>query len=174
MDKNQGTDLKNMGRSNTRRCKDGRAPQAHQTLWIPGEAQADLDEEEVVLRRLEGQNPNMHVAKWCTFHYEIKKDPKGHLFVFGIGDEDMGTLKAKSMRMSYAFTSLIIRPKVEKEAEAGPSEDSLVKDPLPTQFKPTVEDVEPEKMAIDDLQQENSEEPKETTPSPLSEERMVE
>ncbi|CAH1106680.1 unnamed protein product [Psylliodes chrysocephalus] len=102
------------------------------SLWIPGEAQADLDEKKVVLRRLEGQNPNLHLAKWCTFHHEIKKDPRGHLFAFGIGDEDMGTLKAKSMRMSYAFISLIIRPKVEKEAEPGPSEDSLVKDSLPT------------------------------------------
>ncbi|CAH1101872.1 unnamed protein product [Psylliodes chrysocephalus] len=61
------------------------------SLWIPGKAQADLDEKEVVLR----QNPNLHVAKWCTFHHEIKKDPKGHLFGFGIGNEEMGTLKAK-------------------------------------------------------------------------------
>ncbi|CAH1098863.1 unnamed protein product [Psylliodes chrysocephalus] len=90
------------------------------SLWILGEAQADLDQKEVVLRRVEGQNPNLHVTKWGTFHHEIKKDPKGHLF-FGIGDEDMGTLKAKSMRMIYAFTSLTIRPKVEKKTEAGPS-----------------------------------------------------
>ncbi|CAH1098598.1 unnamed protein product [Psylliodes chrysocephalus] len=86
-----------------------------------GEAQADLDEKEVVLRRLKGQNSNLHVAKSCTFYHESKKDPKGHLFVFGIGDEDMGTLKAKSMRISYAFFSLIIRPKVKKEAEGGPT-----------------------------------------------------
>ncbi|CAH1105879.1 unnamed protein product [Psylliodes chrysocephalus] len=34
------------------------------SFWVPGEAQADLDEKEVVLRRLEGQNPNLQVAKW--------------------------------------------------------------------------------------------------------------
>ncbi|CAH1099295.1 unnamed protein product [Psylliodes chrysocephalus] len=33
------------------------------SLWIPGEAQADLDEKEIILRRLERQNPNLHVAK---------------------------------------------------------------------------------------------------------------
>ncbi|CAH1110440.1 unnamed protein product [Psylliodes chrysocephalus] len=33
------------------------------TLWIPGEAQADLDEKEVVLRRLKEQNTTLHVAK---------------------------------------------------------------------------------------------------------------
>ncbi|CAH1109635.1 unnamed protein product [Psylliodes chrysocephalus] len=139
------------------------------SLWIQGEEKADLDEKKVVLRRLEGQNPNLHVAKWCTFHHEIKKDSKGHLF--NIGDEDMGTLKAKSIRMSYEFTSLIIRPMVEKEAEAGPSKDSLINYPLSPQFKPTMEDVEQEEMAIDDLQQENSEEPQETNRGPGSNKR---
>ncbi|CAH1109518.1 unnamed protein product [Psylliodes chrysocephalus] len=96
------------------------------SLWIPGEAQADLDEKQVVFRRLEGQNPILHVAKLCTFYHEIKKDPKGHLFIFGIGDEDKETLKAKSMRTSYALTALTIRPKVKK---ARPREDCLIKDP---------------------------------------------
>ncbi|CAH1109482.1 unnamed protein product [Psylliodes chrysocephalus] len=90
------------------------------SLWIPEEAPTDLDEKEIVLRRLEGQNPNLHVAKWCTFHHETKKDPKGNLFVFGIRDEDVGSLKVKSMRVSFVFTSsLTIRP----NAEAGPSEE---------------------------------------------------
>ncbi|CAH1104387.1 unnamed protein product [Psylliodes chrysocephalus] len=63
------------------------------SLWIPGEAQADLNEKDVVLRRLERQNPKLYVPKWCTFHHETTIDPKGQLFVFV--DEDMKTLKAK-------------------------------------------------------------------------------
>ncbi|CAH1100892.1 unnamed protein product [Psylliodes chrysocephalus] len=33
------------------------------SFWFPGEAQVDFEKKEVVIRRLEGKNPNLHVAK---------------------------------------------------------------------------------------------------------------
>ncbi|CAH1107877.1 unnamed protein product [Psylliodes chrysocephalus] len=110
---------------------DGLPKLTKSSLWVPGEAQEDLEKKEIVLRRLEAQNPNLNVAKWCIFHHEAKVYPEGHLFVFGIGDEDMETLKAKSMRMSYGFTSLNVRSKLEKETVARTREESSVGDPPP-------------------------------------------
>ncbi|CAG9833997.1 unnamed protein product [Diabrotica balteata] len=79
------------------------------SLWIPEDGTTTSDDPERVLLRLTAQNPDVAVARWCTFHREVKKDPNGHLFVFGIGDEDMDVLRKREMRLSYAFTSLTLK-----------------------------------------------------------------
>lgn len=93
------------------------------TLWIPVEAESDHEEKEVVVSRLAGQNPAVSVRRWCLFHHEAKENPRGLLLVFGIGDEDIKTLRARSMRLHYLFQSLALKIKPEKpagEEEAGP------------------------------------------------------
>ncbi|XP_072375605.1 uncharacterized protein [Diabrotica undecimpunctata] len=84
------------------------------SLWIPEDAISTSDDPERVLRRLAAQNPDMAVARWCTFHHEVKKDPKGHLFVFGIGDDDMVVLRKRAMRLSCTFTSLYLKTSTSK------------------------------------------------------------
>uniref|UniRef100_A0A6P7GN39 Uncharacterized protein LOC114340832 n=1 Tax=Diabrotica virgifera virgifera TaxID=50390 RepID=A0A6P7GN39_DIAVI len=84
------------------------------SVWISEDVTNTSDDTKRVLRRLTAQNPDMSVARWCTFHHEAKTDPNGHLFVFGIGDEDMAVLKKRAMRLSYAFTSLTLKASKQK------------------------------------------------------------
>lgn len=95
------------------------------TLWIPVEAESDFEEKEVVVRRLAAQNPALGIGRWCIFHHEAKDDPKGHLLVFGIGDEAMETLRTRSMRVNYIFQSLTLKVKPDKLAEQASAEASL-------------------------------------------------
>lgn len=91
-------------------------------LWIPVEPESDREEKEVVVSRLAGQNPTVNVRRWCLFHHEAKEDPRGLLLVFGIGDEDIQILRARSMRLHYLFQSLVLKIKPEKPTneEVGP------------------------------------------------------
>lgn len=92
------------------------------TLWVPGEEKSELEGKEVVLRRLAGQNPHLSVKRWCLFHHETRQKPtKGHVLVFGVGEEDVLTLKQRSSRLSYGFTSLTIKFKTEARKEEEPT-----------------------------------------------------
>ncbi|CAG9831404.1 unnamed protein product [Diabrotica balteata] len=84
------------------------------SLWIPGDANHTSNDPERGLQRLTAQNPDMAIARWCNFHHEVKKDPKGHLFVFGIGDDEMAVLRKRAMRLSYTFTSLTLKASANK------------------------------------------------------------
>lgn len=106
------------------------------TLWIPLEAESDHEEKEVVVRRLAGQNPMLSVGKWCVFHHEAKVEPRGHLLVFGIGDEDMETLRARSMRVNYIFQSLTLKARPDRPAEQVDAEVP------PTNVQPPLEEHE--------------------------------
>ncbi|XP_074033088.1 uncharacterized protein [Leptinotarsa decemlineata] len=145
------------------------------SLWIPEDVHKTTSgEKKRVLGRLKAQNPDLKVARWCTFHHEVKMNPQGHLFVFLIGDDDMAVLKKKSMRVSYAFTSLTIRA-TEKETE-GTSED-----PRSLEVEPPKVDIDPkatmgpgkeveasEQMTVDDL----TEEAPKNSEAPLAGEQM--
>ncbi|XP_074026450.1 uncharacterized protein [Leptinotarsa decemlineata] len=147
------------------------------SLWIPEDVHKTTSgEKERVLGRLKAQNPDLKVARWCTFHHEVKMNPQGHLFVFGIGDEDMVVLKKKSMRLSYAFTSLTIRATI-KETE------STSEDPKSSEVEPPKVDIDPkatmgpekeveasEQMTFDDLTEEAPKNSEAT--SPLAGEQM--
>jgi len=92
------------------------------TLWVPGEEKSELEGKEAVLRRLAGQNPHLSVKRWCLFHHETRVKPaKGHVLVFGVGEEDVLTLKQRSSRLSYGFTSLTIKFKTEARKEEEPT-----------------------------------------------------
>lgn len=93
------------------------------SLWIPLEADTAHGEREIVLRRLAAQNPALNISKWCLFHHEAKQDPKGHILIFGIGDEDMKALRLKAMRLNYMFTSLALRAKPGKSGDVGPDSE---------------------------------------------------
>lgn len=58
------------------------------SLWIPSRPKRSLEEKGEMLRRLCGQNADLKTSKWCSFHYEGKPELPGHLFIFGIGDDD--------------------------------------------------------------------------------------
>lgn len=62
-------------------------------LWIPNTTERSLEENEVELHRLGGQNPDLKIPKWWTFYYEGKTKPPEHFFVFGAGVEDLASLK---------------------------------------------------------------------------------
>lgn len=128
-----------------------------------------------MLGRLRAQNPDLAVARWCVFHYEVKESPQGHLVVFGVGDEDVAVLKRRLMRVNYAFTSLSLRlTKTREENTSGDPRPSGVEPPM-VETKPEVtmgtgKGVEAsEEMLLDDLKEVQT---RSASVSSLTEEQM--
>ncbi|VEN51786.1 unnamed protein product [Callosobruchus maculatus] len=87
------------------------------TLWIPVEADHPLEEVDLVVRRLDGHNPQVAIRSWSIFHHEVTNNTRGcgHLLVFGIGNRDLETLRENAMKLNYQFQSLYLKVKEVKE-----------------------------------------------------------
>ncbi|CAH1102155.1 unnamed protein product [Psylliodes chrysocephalus] len=87
-------------------------------LWIPGEAQADLDEKEDVLRRLKGQNPNLQVSKVTSTCAESDVQPLVDLTVMRLSiflEEILISLKEQFYMQGFVFLAYKLPVKKYRE-----------------------------------------------------------